>query len=124
MKKVNKKLVKKINAKKVEKKEIKKQDKKIVNKISKVSKTLVTKPSKPSISKMVFAFITNKKVLDSDNKKAFFVELQDNILKAFPKSAFKESHFYWYIAKYKLQKKYGLELTHLQTSKLNQLIHK
>ena len=123
MKKSNKKLVK-ISAKKVEKKEIKKQDKKIVGKISKVSKTLVTKPSKPSISKMVFAFIANKNVIDSDNKKAFFVELQDNILKAFPKSAFKESHFYWYISKYKLQKKYDLELTHLQTSKLNQLINK
>lgn len=119
MKKVSKKLVKKVNAK-VEKKETKKQVKKLV----KVSKPVATKPSKPSISKMVFAFITNKKVLDSDNKKAFFIELQDSILKAFPKSAFKESHFYWYIAKYKLQKKYGLELTHLQTSKLNQLINK
>lgn len=122
MKKVSKKLVKKIGAK-VEKKETKKQVKKLV-KVSKISKPVATKPSKPSISKMVFAFITNKKVLDSDNKKAFFIELQDSILKAFPKSAFKESHFYWYIAKYKLQKKYGLELTHLQTSKLNQLINK
>lgn len=122
MKKVSKKLVKKVSAK-VEKKETKKQVKKLV-KASKISKPVATKPSKPSISKMVFAFITNKKVLDSDNKKAFFIELQDSILKAFPKSAFKESHFYWYIAKYKLQKKYGLELTHLQTSKLNQLIHK
>lgn len=123
MKKVSKKLVKKISAKKVEKKETKKQVKKLV-KASKISKPVATKPSKPSISKMVFAFITNKKVLDSDNKKAFFIELQDSILKAFPKSAFKESHFYWYIAKYKLQKKYGLELTHLQTSKLNKMINK
>ena len=116
-----KKNVKKVEAKKAVKKAIKKElIKKPVEK--KVEKKIVKE--KPSISRLVFSFITNKKVLESENKKAFFLELQKDVLKVFPKSAFKESHFYWYISKYKLQKKYNLELTHLQTTKLNKLLGK
>lgn len=81
-----------------------------------VVKTQV-KVAKPSISKMCFAFIRENKVTLSDNKKAFYPKLKAEILKVFPKSAFKETHYYWYITKFKQQEKLGLGLDCLKSIK-------
>lgn len=88
-----------------------KQNKKVVVKKSQV------KVAKPSISKMCFAFIRENKVTLSDNKKAFYPKLKAEILKVFPKSAFKETHYYWYITKFKQQEKLGLGLDCLRSVK-------
>lgn len=88
----------------------KKQTKKVVVKTQ-------VKVAKPSISKMCFAFIRENKVTLSDNKKAFYPKLKAEILKVFPKSAFKESHYYWYITKFKQQEKLGLGLDCLKSIK-------
>lgn len=88
-----------------------KQNKKVVVKKSQI------KVAKPSISKMCFAFIRENKVTLSDNKKAFYPKLKAEILKVFPKSAFKETHYYWYITKFKQQEKLGLGLDCLRSVK-------
>ena len=75
------------------------------------------KVAKPSISKMCFAFIRENKVTLSDNKKAFYPKLRAEILKVFPNSAFKETHYYWYITKFKQQEKLGLGLDCLKSIK-------
>lgn len=75
------------------------------------------KQAKPSISKMVFAYVTKNKVLKSENRKAFYPKLKEEILKVFPDSRFNENHYYWYLNKYKTQEKLGLGLDCLKQVK-------
>lgn len=96
-------------------KQNKKQAVKAVKKIE-VKKAEV-KQAKPSISKMVFAYVTKNQVLKSDNRKAFYPKLKEEILKIFPDSKFNENHYYWYLNKYKVQEKLGLGLECLKQIK-------
>lgn len=107
--------VKDIVIKDVKVKEIKK---------AKVNIPAIKKPNKPvfvmkqkksSISRIVFKFITNKKLLESDNRKAFYPELLELIKKDFPESKFHETHFYWYVSRYIKQANLGLALDHIDS---------
>lgn len=89
---------------------------KVVKANNKVVKAEV-KTAKPSISKMVFAYVTKNKVLKSENRKAFYPKLKEEILKIFPDSRFNENHYYWYLNKYKTQEKLGLGLDCLKQVK-------
>lgn len=100
----------------------KKQNKKAVQAVKKVTvkkeiKKAEVKQAKPSISKMVFAYVGKNQVLKSDNRKAFFPKLKEEILKVFPDSKFNENHYYWYLNKYKMQEKLGLGLDCLKQIK-------
>lgn len=100
------------------KKEIKKavQAAKKVTVKKEIKKAEVKQP-KPSISKMVFAYVGKNQVLKSDNRKAFYPKLKEEILKVFPDSKFNENHYYWYLNKYKMQEKLGLGLDCLKQIK-------
>ena len=66
---------------------------------------------------MVFAYVGKNQVLKSDNRKAFYPKLKEEILKVFPDSKFNENHYYWYLNKYKQQEKLGLGLDCLKQIK-------
>lgn len=96
----------------------KKQTKKAVKAVKKIEvKKAEVKQAKPSISKMVFAYVGKNQVLKSDNRKAFYPKLKEEILKIFPDSKFNENHYYWYLNKYKQQEKLGLGLDCLKQIK-------
>lgn len=96
----------------------KKQNKKAVKAVKKIEvKKAEVKQAKPSISKMVFAYVGKNQVLKSDNRKAFYPKLKEEILKVFPDSKFNENHYYWYLNKYKQQEKLGLGLDCLKQIK-------
>jgi len=101
----NKKLVsKKIISKKVTLKKVKKVE------IKKAESFL--KPQK-SISRLVFNFIVENNLLESDNRKEKYEELLSLVKKDFPSSKFQKTHFFWYLSRANKQKQNGLELTHL-----------
>lgn len=101
----NKKVVVKSNSKNV-------TEKKLVKKIE--LKKAVVQPLK-SISRLVFKFLVEEKILESDNRKMKFEELLKLVKKDFPASKFQKTHFYWYITRLKKQLEHNLEVDHLVT---------
>lgn len=82
-------------------------------------KAKVLKPQK-SISRIVFGYIAQKNLLDSDNRKAAFDELLKLVKKDFPESKFQKTHFFWYLSRAAKQKEHGLGLDHLVTIKTDE----
>lgn len=91
--------------------------KKVISKkvsAKKVETKVEVTPQK-SISRLVFKFLVEEKVLESDNRKAKFEELLKLVKKDFPNSKFQKTHFYWYVTRLKKQLEHNLETTHLVT---------
>lgn len=89
--------------------------KKVVKKNNEVKKVEVVIVKQKSISQLVFKFINDNNLLESDNRKAKYLELEEMVKKEFPNSAFKKTHFFWYISRAAKQKALNLGMTHLIT---------
>lgn len=79
------------------------------------AKKVETKSGKKSISRIVFDFINSEKLLDIDNRKAKYDELEALVKAEFPESKFQKTHFYWYLTRASKQRANGLDMTHLVT---------
>lgn len=82
----------------------------------KVENKKVEKVEKKSIARIVMAFIKENNLLKSDNRKGKYDELLKIVLKEFPNSAFKKTHYFWYISRYQRQVNEGLGTDHLISS--------
>lgn len=61
-----------------------------------------------SISRMVFGFIMENGLLEADNRKERYAELEEMVKAEFPDSKFQRTHFYWYLARASKQQRLGL----------------
>lgn len=61
-----------------------------------------------SISRMVFGFIMENGLLEADNRKERYAELEALVKAEFPESKFQRTHFYWYLARAARQQRLGL----------------
>lgn len=61
-----------------------------------------------SISRMVFGFIMEHGLLEADNRKGRYAELEEMVKAEFPESKFQRTHFYWYLARASKQRRLGL----------------
>lgn len=109
----NKKQTKKASKKNVAKKGAKKGVKKVIKKVVKENKPK-KKIKKQSIAKLVMGMIAEKKILKDSNRKRFYTEILEAVLKLNPKSKFKETHFHWYLSRFARQQRLelGLECLH------------
>lgn len=76
----------------------------------------VVKVEKKSIARIVMNFIKDNNLLKSDNRKGKYDELLKIVLKEFPDSKFKKTHYFWYISRYQRQMNEGLGVDHLISS--------
>lgn len=98
----------------------KSSNKKVVKKVEKnveAKKVEIKIAPQKSISRIVFKFIEDKKLLECDNRKAEYINLLELVKKDFPNSKFQKTHFFWYISRAKKQLENNLGLEHLKTIK-------
>ena len=81
--------------------------------VKKIELKKVVVQAQKSISRLVFKFLVDEKVLESDNRKMKFEELLKIVKKDFPSSKFQKTHFYWYVTRLKKQLEHNLDTTHL-----------
>ena len=81
--------------------------------VKKIELKKVVVQAQKSISRLVFKFLNEEKILECDNRKEKFEKLLKMVQKEFPSSKFQKTHFYWYITRLKKQLEHNLEVDHL-----------